>query len=204
MLNTALRDEYAAVALAAALVMAMNGVGVVPPIRTIRATAAEVLREVSVIARTPPPPCGIETGLRRMLGAVPAINWKAVFGSDYRDVEMQLVYTRALADTNVSAWVNAMDVFDDWLLVALYRHDPSLGTYAFGSSGSVMHSKRLRRKYPAIQQLVVGMHDKRLESLLSHAKTKSTGKATKPINWGYLKVGKGLLRKALAELTAKW
>jgi len=204
LLNTALCDEYAAVALAAAFVVAMNGVGVVSPIKTIHASAAEVLRELGVIARTPPPPCGIETSLRRMLGVVPAINWKAVFGGDYGDVERQVVYTRALAETNVSAWVNAMDVFDDWLLVALYRRDSSLGTYAFGNIGSVMHSKRLEQKYPAFQQLVVSMHDKRLKSLLSHAKTKSTGKPTKPIKWAYLKVGKGLLRKALAELAAKW
>jgi hypothetical protein len=139
-----------------------------------------------------------------MLGTVPTMNWKAVFGTNYRDGEKHTIYTRALAETNVSAWVNAVDVFNDWLLVALYAHDPSLGTYTFGSIGSNMHSKRLKKDYPAIQAVVVDIHTKRLESPLSHAKTKSTGKPTKPIRWGYLKVGKRLLRKALVELAAKW
>jgi retron-type reverse transcriptase len=204
LLNAALRDRYDAVALAAAFGMAMKAVALQPPRNTIRPAAAEVLKELGIIARTPPPPCGIEDSLKRMLGTVPPINWKAVFGANYRDVEKHTIYTRALAETNVSAWANAVDVFNDWLLVALYAHDPSLGTYTFGSIGSNMQSKRLKKDYPAIQAVVVDFHTKRLESPLSHAKTKSTGKPTKPIRWGYLKVGKRLLRKALAELAAKW
>ncbi|MBI3786060.1 MAG: hypothetical protein HY270_21955 [Deltaproteobacteria bacterium] len=203
-LNGAVRDKHGEVALAGALGVAMNGTAVAPPLNTIEPPAAEVLKELGVIARTPPPPCGVESSLRRMLGTVPTIRWRTVFAGNYRHVEKQMVYTRALAETNVSAWVNGMDVFDDWLLVALYAHDPSLGTYVFGSIGSVMNSTRLKHNYPAIQELVVSIHEKRLESLLSHAKTKSTGKPTKPIKWAYLKTGKTLLRKALSELAAKW
>ena len=47
------------------------------------------------------------------------MNWRTVFGENYRDVERHTIYTRALATTNVRAWVNAMDVFNDWMLVAL-------------------------------------------------------------------------------------
>jgi hypothetical protein len=53
------------------------------------------------------------------------------------------VYCRALADTDISAWVNAMDVFDDLLLNALYTHDSSLGKYTLGQIGSVLHGGRL-------------------------------------------------------------
>ena len=139
-----------------------------------------------------------------MLGSVPVFEWKAAFGSDYRHVEKQILYARALADTNMSAWVNAMDVFNDWLLVALYRHDPSLGTYIQGKIGSVMSSTRLKSSYPAMQALVLDVHTKRLESLLSHGKTNATGRPTKPIRWSYLKVAQRLLRKAIIEIMAKW
>lgn len=204
LLNDALRDHHDSVALVAAFNMGMKGVTLKPPRGTIRPTASEVLKELGIIARTPPPPCGVQESLGRMLGAVPPINWKAIFGANYRDVEKHTIFARALAETNVSAWVNAIDVFNDWLLVALYAHDPSLGTYIFGSIGSVMHSKRLKKDYPAIQALVEGIHTKRLESPLSHARTKSTGKPTKPIRWAYVKTAKRLLREALCELSAKW
>lgn len=203
-LNDALRDKYSDVALAAAFGAAMNGVALKSPRKTIEPTAAEVLKELGVIARTPPPPCGIDSSLRRMLGTVPAIKWKTIFGGNYRHVEKHIVHARALADTNVSAWVNAMDVFNDWLLVALYAHDRSLGSYTSGKIGSNMNSTRLKNTYPALQALVVGIHKKREESLLSHAKTKSSGKPTRPIKWAYLKTGKALLRKALEGLAKKW
>jgi hypothetical protein len=204
LLNAAVRDQADQVALAGAFALTMNGIALRPPHSEIVPIAAEILKEFEVIARTPPPPCGVADSFRRMLGSVPRIKWKSVFGANYRHVEKHIIYTRALADTNVSAWVNAMDVFNDWLLLALYGHDASIGAYNLGQIGSVMKSPRLKRSYPAIQSLVVDVHTKRLESLLSHPKTRGTGKPTKPIRWGYLKVAKRLLRKALRELEAKW
>lgn len=204
LLNEALRDKHGEVALAGAFGVAMNGITLAPPRNTIEPLAAEILKELGVIARTPPPPCGVETSLRRQIGGTPRIDWRAVFGVNYRTVERHIVYARALAETNVSAWVNAMDVFDDWLLNALYAHDPSIGKYQLGGIGSVLNGGRFQRKYPAIYDLAETFHAKRLESALSHPKTRKTGKPTKPIRWAYLKTGKALLRKALAELAAKW
>lgn len=139
-----------------------------------------------------------------MLGTIPKINWKSVFGGDYRTVEKHIVYARALANTNVTAWVNAMDVFNDWLLAALYRHDPSIGKYQLGHIGSVLSGGRLKKKYPDVYALVDDIHARRLESALSHPTTKQTGKPTKPIKWSYFKTGKKLLRAAIRELAAKW
>lgn len=200
LLNHAVRDHHETVALAGAFGVAMNEISVSSPRKDIHQTAAVVLRELGILKRTPASACGISESLRRMLGTIPAINWKAVFAGNYRDVEKHIVYTRALADTNASAWVNAMDVFDDWLLSALYTHDTTLGKYTSGKIGSVIGSTRLKLKYPAIQALVKSIHHKRLESSLSHAKIRSTGKPTKPIHWGYLKTGKMLFQKALNEL----
>lgn len=205
LLNDSLRDENDQVALAASFGIAMHGIALRPPLTEIAPIAADVLKEFGVIARTPPPPCGIEDSFRRMLGSVPGINWQEVFNANYRTVEKHIIFARAQAETNVSAWVNAMDVFDDWLLVALYAHaSAAIGSYNLGNIGSVMNSPRLKRAYPAIQAFVVDIHTKRLENPLSHPKSKSTGKPTKPIRWGYMATGKRLLRKALNELHAKW
>ena len=139
-----------------------------------------------------------------MLGKTPAIKWKSVFKKDYAQAERQAVMCRAKADTDVSAWVNAMDVFDDLLLNALYRHDASLGKYTLGRIGSVLNGGRLQKGYPAIYALVEDIHARRAESALSHPMVKKTGHPTKIIRYGYLKKAKSLIRAALAELAAKW
>jgi hypothetical protein len=203
-LNDSLRDRNSDVAISAAYTIAKSGVAIASPRRKLNPNAAEVLHEFGLIRRTPPPPCGIEASFRRMVGNTPHINWKNVFRHNYREVERHVIYLRALADTNVSAWVNAMDVFNDWLLDALYAHDRSMGRYILGSVGSVLHGGRLGKKYPAVHALVENVHNKRLESPLSHAKTKKTGRPTRPIRYKYLRPAKGLIRGAIVELSAKW
>jgi hypothetical protein len=64
--------------------------------------------------------------LEKLTGLSIGIDWRRLFGKDYRSVERQIVQCRAYADTNPTAWVNAMDVFNDWLLIALYKRDPAL------------------------------------------------------------------------------
>ncbi len=139
-----------------------------------------------------------------MLGSAPRINWKDVFGPNYRNAEKQMVRTRALADTDVTAWVNAMDVFDDWLFDALYAHDTSLGRYTLGEIGSVLNGGRLKAKYPAVYEMAESIHGKRYGSALSHPKEKRTGRPTRMVKYAYLKTAKGLIRKAMAELQATW
>ena len=73
--------------------------------------------------------CGINQSLIRMLRTVPVVNWRRFFQRDYRRVEQQVVCIAGYHDTDVTSWVNAMDVFNDWLLNALHRNDPSIGKY---------------------------------------------------------------------------
>lgn len=105
-------------------------------------------------------------------------------------------------ETDITAWVNAMDVFDDWLLEALYDQDKSLGIYS--AIGSVIDAKRLVQNYPNVQAMVKSVHEKRYVSALSHAKEKRTGRPTQPIKFAYLKTAKPLARAAIIELAAKW
>jgi hypothetical protein len=138
--------------------------------------------------------------LEKLTGLSIGIDWRRLFGKDYRSVERQIVQCRAYADTNPTAWVNAMDVFNDWLLIALYKRDPALGAYTPGKVGSIMGSTRLKSSYPRVLTFVQSVHNKRYESSLSHAKIKKSGRATAPIRFQYLKTGRRLLRNAVSEL----
>jgi hypothetical protein len=96
-----------------------------------------------------------------------------------------------------------MDVLNDWVLIALYRHDKSLGTYLPGTVGSVLGSIRLRARYPRFLDWVTAVHDARYSSQLSHAKVRKTGRPTGPVRFSFIRRGSGLLRQALYELEAK-
>lgn len=199
LLNAAICDDSSEVAMAAAYMLVASDLGVTAKAKDLNPTAAKVLKASGMIKRARGW-CGVSTALDRMIGPCSQVPWKKFFGSDYGRAERQVTLCRALAGTNITAWVNAMDVFDDWLLIALYRFDPGLGKYNPGGVGSVMGSKKLTKKYPAVQALVYGIHQRRYESFLSHAKIRSTGKATGAVKYPFLGRGKRLLRNAVNEL----
>jgi hypothetical protein len=149
--------------------------------------------------------CGIERYFRKLLGASShSIDWKRLFGRDYRGAERQAVLCSGRAEADITAWVNAMDVFDDWLLKAIFRRDKALGSvYKIGNLGSMMGQRNLKTKYPAVQALVVEIHEKRGESSLSHPVKKKGGVIVKRaglIRYRYIFRAKKIIRKALMEL----
>lgn len=202
LINDGLRDDSSEVALAAALAVVNKNVEVQPPMRTLNKSAAEFLKQFDIIRRGPPSQCGINASLSRMIADLPDVNWRALFGADYPKAERQMVLCRALSTTNVSAWVNAFDVFDDWMLVAIYRQRPGLGMYT--GLASALPSVRLRAAFPRVHGLVTSVHEKRYGSPLSHARERRTGRATAPIKWNYLNQAKKLLRSAVHELSRDW
>lgn len=206
LLNEVVRnDGEDDVCMMAAVAMNAKGVSVRPPAREIRRRAALILREYGHLRRLTGTVCGVEHMIRHLLGGmVTGINWKSFFGARHRHAERQAVSCRALSDTNVTAFVPALDVFNDLLLDSLYRNDPSLGNYGLGSIGSVLGSTRLQAAYPRIHALVNDIHAKRLESELAHPVVKKTGKPTGRIRYNYLRKAKGLLRTAIVELKTKF
>jgi hypothetical protein len=202
--NEALRDHDPDVSLAAAQQAALLGARVLPPLRTIQHSGGKALRQFGVLTRVPGRSCGISWSMTRLTGKSANVNWRAVFGSTYKDAEKLAVQMRALSDTNVTAFVNAADVFNDRLLSRLYLHDPSLGTYQLGGIGSVLSSTRLKASYPHVHKLCDEIHTERLKSSLSHPVVKKTGKPTSRIPYRYLKVAKRLYVNAVFELEANW
>jgi hypothetical protein len=203
-LNEALLDQNSDVSLAAAQQIANLNVTVIQPLRGINVSAGKTLRQLGVLRRVPGRSCGIEWSFARFTGRAWTLNWRAVFGVTYRHAEQLAVQMRALADTNVTAFVNAADVFNDRLLSGLYLHDPALGSYTLGQIGSVLSSVRLRTQYPAVFQLCNGIHDERLKSSLSHPIVKRTGRPTTRIPYQYVRTAKRLYSHAISELETLW
>jgi hypothetical protein len=202
LVNRTVRDHSFEVAMAAASLIQKEGIAIARPMKGIHPNAARILRELGIIQRARLEPCGIHVYFKRLVGRTPEIRWRALFGPNHRQAESQAILCRACAETNITAWVNAMDVFDDLLLSALYGQDVSLGAYS--ALGSVIDSKRLAHNYPNVQAMAKSVHEKRYASALSHARERRTGRPTETIKFAYLKTAKPLVRAAILELATKW
>jgi hypothetical protein len=202
-LNHTMRSKHADVALSAAWLCGMYGVTPEKPTKDINPLAKLMLKELGLMRRGDSSVCGVRMAISEMTGHDIPIRWKKFFGKSYKRAEAQITTCKGYFKTDPSAWVNAIDVFNDLLLDTLYRHDTALGTYTLGKIGSVLKSTRLKADYPAISRLANQLHEKRLESDLSHAKVKATNKPTKPIRFKWLRSGARLLQRGARELETK-
>jgi hypothetical protein len=200
----ALCDESGDVALAAAHVAVDSQLAVTAPRNRIHPIAAEVLKEFGLIGQSRSRICGIDASLQKIVGGqLPRVKWRVLLGRYYRHAERQIVRCKGLAQTDASAFVNAMDVFNDFLLESIYQNDGALGLRQLGNFG-VLSSPKLKRKYPKLFALIHGIHEKRYQSDLSHARQKRTGRPTQVIRFSFLRTARRLIRDAVVEAAAMW
>jgi hypothetical protein len=204
-----LNDKVSDVAIASAVYLGQQGTAV-PKDKTLHTVVGPVLGEFGLLRGDSTRVCAIERSFERLIGQkLPAVNWRRILARNYRRVERQAVFCYAYAAADTTSWVNAMDVFNDALLVGLSQRDGDIGTYQKGSVGSfvVSGSSRFALKYPYLYLMVKSIHDKRGESALSHAWQKSGTtyvKATSYIKYSYIGTGKKLIFQAIAELAKEW
>lgn len=162
-----------------------------------------LLREVGVIKRKQPALCGISASFTKLDKRIVQKNWKKFFGAKYSQAEKQAVEIAALSGTNITAFVNTLDVFDELLLDALFKKDTSIGIYTLGKIGSVLHTStsKFKRKYPATHALAQGIRDAR-SNMYSHPLIKATSKPTKKISFKFLPKARKLLFFSISELAA--
>lgn len=167
-------------------------------------SAELLLKELGMIQRSTATHCGISNAFAKLDAKIPASNWRKLFGARYSQAEMQAIETVAASGVNITGFVNFLDVFDDLLIDAVYQADASIGNYALGGIGSVLHAPngRFAVKYPKTYELAKEVHDRRYESMASHPLIKRTGKPTKRISYKFLATAKRLLRECIAELKA--
>lgn len=163
-----------------------------------------LLKEVGLTKRRAPGLCGISRSFNRITQKSSGLGWKNLFGSDYRQAERQAIEMATLYAVNPTAFVNALDVFNELLLNAIFAKDRGLGNYQLGKIGSVLNEKsRFASKYPETYRYAKEVHDKRCANLLSHPVAKATQKPTTTIKFKYLPTVRRLIVNSLHELKNK-
>lgn len=203
-LNANLRAESSDVAISAARLVGVMGVAVDRPVRDVHPLARVVLKEFGVLRRAKAGICGIRLAIKEMTGHEIAVDWRRFFGRSYKHAEAQIVECKGHFKTSPNSWVNGTDVFVDWMLDALFRRDPSLGTYTIGNVGGYLSHGKLKTHYPAVFKFLNEIHSKRYESNLSHARSRRTQQPTKQIRFNWLAKGSAFLRRASEELAIKF
>ena len=196
-----IKDASPDVALAAGWKTFVDDVAVPTQKQQFNPSGAILLKELGIIKRKTAGYCGINYGLRKLDQKISSVNWKKFMGKNYAQAEKQAIEVAALSGTNITAFVNALDVFNDLLLDSLFATDNTIGGYTLGKIGSsLVSTSRFAVKYPAIFSLAKDVHDTRYLSMYSHPRVGKTTKATKKISYRFLGKAKGLLRAAITEL----
>ncbi|MBT9169618.1 MAG: hypothetical protein DDT19_02980 [Syntrophomonadaceae bacterium] len=206
LLNQLIKSKSIDNSILAAYLMSIDDIALTTSKSQVNAAASLLLKEFGLIARARSFTCGIEASVNMMLKVpIVDIRWREIFTTKYAHAERKIVRAKAYFKTDPSAWVNIIDTFNDLLLEALFCHDGTIGTYHLGNIGGVLkQSSTFAAKYPKIFKAVNDMHNKRLESDLSHSKVKKTGRPTKPIKFSYIPKACKLLYDAFIELRNKW
>jgi len=165
--------------------------------------AQKSLRFSGIIKKASKTPSVIGKSLNSILNKkLPKYNWKKFFGKEHNEAENKIIRAQGYVQNDVTALINILDVFNDFLLKALFEHDCSLGTYQLGNIGGLLFNKntKLEKKYPKLFNLCKQVHEKRGESDLSHPITKKTTMYTKPIEYRYIYKLRPLIHDGYCEL----
>ncbi len=164
--------------------------------------AQQTLKSAGVIKRAASAPSEITYYLNKICKyTFPEKKWKIFFGEYHEYAENKVARAYGYSQNDISAFVNIIDVFNDFLLDKLFIHDNELGRYQLGNIGSVIQSEpsKFNIKYPKLRCLCKAIHDKRLQCDLSHPKIKNGG-YTKPIKFNEIKNLRRLMREGYLEL----
>jgi hypothetical protein len=202
-LDQRIQDKASDVALAAGWTAFVDGVTLSSQRRLWNRSGAIFLREVGMIQRNTASYCGITKSFHNLDPKIPFIKWKRLLGGHYEQAERQAVEIVALSATNITAFVNALDVFNDLLLNTIFTTDGTIGSYQLGNIGGALQSDscRLAVKFPRTFIFAKTVHNERYASMYSHSRIGRTSRPTKKINYRFLGKAKALLRASVMELS---
>jgi len=201
-----LRDKVIDVAVVAAEMVIANGIEIRKPVKEIHDRAQFVLKQAGLIGKIQSGKCPVSDAVVEVIGhPLNVMQWKKVLGKSYKEMLLKVVRWRGYEKSDATAWINLTDVINDILLNALFAHNPSIGIYTIGQIGSVLNpASRFAKKYPSLFDAVKEVHEKRLESDLSHPITKATGKPTTYVKFKDLPHIKRKLGSGYLELWNNW
>jgi hypothetical protein len=205
-LNLLMEDESADVAVVAADYLIANSLNQQRNIKSINIIAQHSLRNAGKIGKVLEGTCSISRFMIATLGQrVSVIQWKKIGGISYDIILAKVVRWAAYAQTDATAWVNLTDTINDMILDLLFSHDGTIGNRQVGNFGAGLQSgSRFALKYPAFYKAVRTIHKRRVETDLSHAMVRRSGRATRTIRFRELTKFKSLLIPGYLELWKMW
>lgn len=206
LINRLLKDKVIDVAIVAADVAISENVTIQKPRHGLNRVAQRALKSAGMIGRIANSACPVEEATTASLGnKVKGIDWKSILGRQYNKMLQKVIRWKGYRQTDATAWVNIADTINDIVLSQLFPNDGSIGTYQLGKVGPATDpNSRFAIKYPLLFDAVRQIHEKRLESDLSHPITKSTGKTTRRIRHKEIPALEKALAKGYAEMWSKW
>lgn len=185
LLNILLKSVSFEVSIKAAYLLIQNNLNVIIPIKEINDAAQIILKKAKIIGRTSLTKSTISKRLDEITGLkLPSMNWKKFLNTEHSNCERLAFLLTSYIKTDANAFINELDVFNDFVINALYLKDGSIGNYTLGKIGACLTpTGRFAKKYPKYFSICKTIHDLRLESYLSHPKVKQTGKATRQIKF---------------------
>ena len=126
-------------------------------------------------------PCKINLILSTMLKRKVNINWKKIYGTQYKQALQVLVGCQSSYSTNIGAWICELDVFNETLIRAIYGNDQSLNNFPnnYGVALNDINTS-FAKKYNDIRVLCKYVHDRRITTTVAHAYEIKSHAPTKP------------------------
>jgi len=201
-LNVLLKSKSFEVAIKASYLLVEKNLRVNIPLNEINDFAQIILKKANLIGRTSFAKSLINIRLEELTGtSLPKMNWNKFLTSDHKNCERLSYLLTGYIKTDANAFINELDVFNDFILNALYKHDTSIGTYKLGNIGSCLTvGNRLENKYHQLFKLCDLVHKYRLESDLSHPIVRGSGKPTRRIKFAELRKLKPIIDRGYREL----
>lgn len=206
LINKLLRDKVSDVCIVASDCCIEYGLALHKPTSDINRLAQISLKKTGYLGQVSAKDYFIHDAIVNILGyKTNPIDWKKILGKRYKELLPKIVRWNGYVQTDPTALVNITDTINDSLLDILFSHDGEIGNYQHGHIGSVLiANSKFAKKYPDLFIAVKDIHDKRLESDLSHPKVKSTGKPTKFVKYKELEPLFKALSKGYLELWSNW
>lgn len=203
LINVLIKSESFEVSIRSAFLMVQNNLEITVPRSEINPAAQSILKSAKILSRRTDANSKIAAWINNLTGmSLPRSKWKKLLGPEHANLEGICLLLNTYFKTDASAFVNTLDVFNDRVLDALFRHDASLGKYQIGNIGGVLNAPtgKFATHFPSYYALCKRVHELRLESDLSHPIVKSTGKPTRRIQFKEIKALRRSINNGLNEV----
>lgn len=184
-----------------------NDININFDISKINYRAQLMLKDLGYMNRSSRRPSAIQDCLKTITQSnIKIIKWKKVFGKEHRAAENKMIRAKTYATTDISAFVNIVDTFNDMLLQKVFLKDKGIGQYQLGNIGGAVYNDGtlFENKYPCLFNYCKEIHNLRLSCDLTHPIIKKTKKYTNPIPYKTIYKIRPLLKNALREIENLW